>query len=209
MKKTKDLIDIVDQNTMQNTKHIMCDIETLGTAPGAVIFEIAAAEFDMETGEIFRFFAENVSIRDAQAQGLHIEMATVAWWNQRGGLPNSTNLVGIVEALDMFAFWLKDVGPTTTLWGWGGNFDFTLLEAAFRICKKVQGYPWKYSQISDARTVWKLAFGDRLHAERSHTAIEDVGEQIVDLIAAIRELKASGKCGVSSDQGEKMEGGEA
>ena len=161
----------------------MIDIETLGTEPGCIVWEIGAMEFDLRTRATGRTFWETINVDDAKARGLVEELATRLWWDQRGGIQQAPPLCSTVEALDLLTHWIESVKPEN-IWAWGSHFDIPLIEAAYRTAKKSRAYPWKYHQVSDARTVWKLAFGDRRHGPRTHGALADVSAQIGDLCAA-------------------------
>jgi len=62
------------------TTHIMTDIETLGTRPGAVILSAAFVRFSDEAA-----MSINFSIPEQQALGLEIDPNTQAWWTELNG----------------------------------------------------------------------------------------------------------------------------
>lgn len=168
----------------------MIDIETLDTIPGAVIFEIGAIEFNPLTGETFRTFHESIRINESLNYGLTQDAETLEWWEKQGGIPLPAIVFAgsAVEVWDMLAFWIKNVNAQA-VWAWGAHFDIPIMEAAWRVVKRDRNYPWKYWQVSDARTVWKLAMGEEKHAKASHCALSDCREQVNDLHRAMRRLQ--------------------
>src|SRR6478609_5266295 len=61
-------------------KHVMIDLETLGTSADAVWLSIAAIQFDPHTGEIGARFNANVDLASAQKAGRTISADTLKWW---------------------------------------------------------------------------------------------------------------------------------
>lgn len=55
--------------------HIMCDIESLGTRPGAVILSVAFVRFSDEAHTTL-----NLSLPDQEALGLERDPSTLEWW---------------------------------------------------------------------------------------------------------------------------------
>lgn len=168
----------------------MIDIETLDTVPGAVIFEIGALEFDPHTGETFREFHESIRIEESLHYGLTQDAETLEWWAKQGGVPMPAIVfaASAVEVWDMLSFWIKKLEPEA-VWAWGSHFDIPIMEAAWRVVKKNRKYPWAYWQVRDARTVWKIAMGERKHAKASHCALSDCRDQVADLHRAFRKLQ--------------------
>ncbi len=57
------------------TNHIMADIETLGTRPGAIVLSAAFVRFTDEAQMTL-----NLSIPDQEALALESDPQTAAWW---------------------------------------------------------------------------------------------------------------------------------
>src|SRR3990167_10729452 len=57
------------------TTHLMLDIETLGTRPGAVVMSAALVRFSDEAS-----CSVNLSVPDQQALGLEVDPQTHTWW---------------------------------------------------------------------------------------------------------------------------------
>lgn len=58
----------------------MLDIETLGTRPGSVVFEIGCVLFDEH--RIINGFEVIIDIENAKTWGLFEEPETLAWWEK-------------------------------------------------------------------------------------------------------------------------------
>jgi len=170
---------------MTRTTHVMIDIEALGLRPGAAIIELAACAFCPETGQT----GELLELLIEPHAPFSADLETLAWHAKRGSWPrslsDSTHAIG--SALVELECWLGSLGTVDALWSWGATYDFPLLQAAYDFAG--QAPPWKYWQCRCARTVWQVAFGDRKHAVRSHTAVDDALDSAADLMAAMGSLR--------------------
>jgi len=138
------------------TVNVMLDLETLGTAPGSVITQIGAVEFDPQVGKLGRAFFRRISIRSAQACGLQIDGDTVKWWFSQGpkaqkqfNLPSAT----LPSALQDFSAWMAPL-EKESVWGNGAGFDNALLTQAYRLAG--QELPWKFWNDKCFRTLKNL-----------------------------------------------------
>lgn len=62
-------------------KHVMVDLETLGTKPGSVILSIGAVTFDLDgSGRDGRTFYQRVNIQSCLDAGMTVDGDTVEWW---------------------------------------------------------------------------------------------------------------------------------
>src|SRR5690348_2992263 len=101
---------------MTSTAHIMTDIESLGTRPGAVVLSAAFVRFTDEAS-----MSVNLSIADQQALGLEIDPATHAWWGEQeakapGAWARATeNALPLVAGLQYIAQWLDWAGGADRL----------------------------------------------------------------------------------------------
>lgn len=172
-------------NTKRKHDSLMLDIETLGTKPGYVVWELAACRFNATTGEVGDTFSTVISVDDAKLQGLKIDPETVQWWEDHGGI-HQDNALPLRETLECLVSFV-DTSPPNKFWSWGIAFDFPLLEAAFDAVGI--NLPWRYWQVYDARTTWKLAFPERKRSEASHGALDDCIKQVESLSEAVAMLK--------------------
>tara|TARA_R110000851_G_scaffold45642_6_gene111582 strand:- start:33 stop:362 length:330 start_codon:yes stop_codon:yes gene_type:complete len=61
-------------------KHIMVDIETLGTDSNSVIISISAVAFDIVTGKFGNVFEVGISILEQAIHGGVVDNDTITWW---------------------------------------------------------------------------------------------------------------------------------
>lgn len=174
-------------------KNLMIDLETLATTPGAAIISLAAVFFDFEKGTIHSGKQWLIDPRSDVQPG-EVALEGLQWAEEHGTWPvDAEQAATTVGALTELRQMLLDHTPERewALWSWGADFDFPILESAFRRCG--MRVPWKYSQVRDARTVWKLAFPGVIPDPRPHDAMRDCLAQIQDLKAAMRELSGKGE----------------
>ncbi len=163
-------------------KHLMIDLETLGTAANAPIVAIGAVFFDPETGEIGDTFDAAIDIADAMQYG-RASGDTIKWWLGQSDPARQKVARGRHKAVPVFEkfhdFCLKhgdDVHP----WGNGSSFDISMLEYAFgRILDRKP--PWKFWNVRDCRTIKDIAdgivpFNGKLTGT-AHTALDDAMHQ--------------------------------
>lgn len=112
-------------------KHVMVDLETLGTTADACILSIGAVKFDLDTAEIDDGgFYTGVSI-DSNV-GRRIQEGTVAWWMKQGASAQTVfhePTVKLDSALIEFSEWLGDA--ENYMWSNGADFDLPMLAHAY------------------------------------------------------------------------------
>lgn len=170
--------------------HIMTDIETLGIKEGATIFQIAAAAFDIETGEIKNEIDLKVDI--SKVEELSVDGGTLKWWLNTdkellAQLLNEGDLTEI-EMLTQFNEWIEGQEGSPKLWGNGILFDNLKLKQ--KLESKGMKYPIFYRNDRDVRTILALASSvsglseneirDSIkdENERAHDALDDVRKQV-------------------------------
>jgi len=186
---------------------IMIDIETLSLSPRAAIVEIGAQAFDLATGKSGGGgFSVCVAAQSCIAFGGDIDQNTVKWWSTQtagipgsGALENSLSIVGALTQLQDFTHKVcKSDLSKLRIWANGAAFDITVLEYYFKAASLA--VPWKYSQVRDARTVYKLAADlgwewPKVYPHACfvpHRALDDCSLQIVALQSAYAWLRAQG-----------------
>jgi 3' exoribonuclease, RNase T-like len=175
-------------------KHVMVDLETLGTLPGCRILSIGAVFFS-QAGLGQEFY------REAQInnQGnLVVEEATLSWWQSRPAEVRDRLFEGQDDkpalriVLEKFNAWLdshvdRDV---VGLWGNGADFDNAILQVAFdRVCEN--GPAWPFWSNRCYRTLKNLAPGIKLTRQGNHhNALDDAKSQALHAIELLNHLKA-------------------
>ena len=165
-------------------RHVMIDIETLGTKPGSVILSIGAVKFDpmqLEGEVIVDTFHQAITLASCTSVGLRMEAETVEWWLDGARRTawdqlQSMEKVQLDEALLGLSDWLR-VDETTRIWACGADFDCVLLKTAY----DVTGIPcpWTFRQTRCFRTFKALAPGVRRPdtAWTAHNALDDARTQ--------------------------------
>lgn len=180
---------------MNNTPHVMVDLETLASSNNAVIVSIGAVAFNPDTGEINpETFYITVDGESCQQVGMQISAKTVMWWLEqstearaalKGGVP-------LRDALTAFRQWsMRTAGPELSLWGNGATFDNIILRNAYSALG--QYVPWKYNKDFCYRTM-KNMFPGVLSAREGthHNALDDAMTQTKHLCAIFESIRAGG-----------------
>ena len=113
-------------------KHVMVDIETLGTAPGSVIVSIGACRFNEREIGSDRFYRP-IDVMDSLMAGLTTDPATVGWWRMQDKDARAALVPGrpLRETLLDFMKYVQAVDDTH-VWAKGPDFDLVLLAGASR-----------------------------------------------------------------------------
>ena len=169
-------------------RHLMLDLETLGTTPGCVVLSIGAVEFDLDG--IKSAFHAHIDVDSSTALGLKVDARTVMWWlDQPKEAQNAllqADTFPIHDVLDAFndTFDWKDL----KVWANGASFDFPILEAVYKAAHRT--VPWKYYNQMDFRTMKNLVPNGsyellRVRPGTAHDALDDARSQASTLINII------------------------
>src|SRR5699024_33044 len=117
---------------------VMIELETLGTDFNAPIFQIAAAGFDIASGDIILTFDECASMQGWTRHDWTISGSTLKWWldtkpAQLAKLLGQGDLTPC-DLLEMFHRWLDDLTmkyDEVYLWGNGILFDNAIIRYKF------------------------------------------------------------------------------
>jgi hypothetical protein len=165
-------------------RHIMIDLETMGTGPYAAIVQIGAVVFnphdDPQPFEKYEQFNVNVSLVDAVQNGCEMDPDTIMWWMSQGQAARDVVTKGgdklpIFVAFDRLHDFIigktispADVGvlgpakelPVDGVWSHGLDFDLPILT---NVAKRI-GYIgnevralWPFRAARDTRTIFDLA----------------------------------------------------
>lgn len=140
------------------TTHLMLDIETLGTRPGAVILSAALVRFSDEAHTSLV-----LNVPEQEALGLVSDPSTLAWWrDQEASAPGAwaaatANPLPVRAALEHLAAWIAWAagGQEALIWCHGATFDCPLLEHLYRVAGV--SVPWAFWAVRDTRTLYDLA----------------------------------------------------
>lgn len=175
---------------MTQQKHIMFDLETLGTKPGCIVLSIGAVLFDQKG--IHDEFEVHIDPVDAQRYGLTIDPSTVMWWFEQSDearqaitTPQKTPLDEALTRLDKAFDW-KNV---TNVWCNGASFDFPILNHVYAVLGRNRG-PWAFWNEMDMRTIKNLVPKDKFKKLKTeptiaHSALADARAQAETLRALL------------------------
>lgn len=155
--------------------HVMIDIETLGTEPGAAILSIGAVVFGTDSADGFgEKFYVNITGKSNKEFGMTADIDTCMWWFDQSPEARAAlkpDAVSLDDALDKLKYWLKGV-MCTRIWANSPSFDLALLKVAYQ--KTGIACPWRYSQERDFRTVNDLVETEPVVREGTHhNALDD------------------------------------
>jgi hypothetical protein len=176
------------------SQHLMIDLETLGTRPGAVVVEIGLVWFSAgdpcEHERVVR-----VDVQDALNHGLRVDAATLAWWmgqddEARRALFNPDPLdtadhMNMPVSLRMAAHQVCDaisgMAPVG-VWANGASFDLPIL--AEMLHRAHVPVPWDYRRERCFRTVNGLfpTVPKLPHGGVRHSAVDDAKYQAARLV---------------------------
>ena len=182
---------------------VMLDIETLGTGQNATITQIAAAAWNLETGELIEFndsthntFNITVNLDLMKTEDINIDISTIKFWTKNSHntklfkeILNNKSSFTEKDAVFQLILWLKKLQEhcdDLLLWGNGSLFDNT------KIINKCEyydiSYPISFWNERDVRTIVDIycrknnitdkEYKNSFPNENLHQAIDDVLNQI-------------------------------
>lgn len=163
---------------MQTDKiHFMVDLETYDTKPTAVILSIGAVVIVDPTQSYYREL-------DPTTQTYRtVSDSTKEWWSKQP-MPIPIGPYSLYAALSEFTAWIKSFNGEPVIWCKGTDFDVAILANAYE--QMYLPVPWKYNNIRDCRTVFKIAGWEPKKA--NHNALQDAIDQADDLLGALNKL---------------------
>lgn len=161
-------------------KHLMVDLETMGTGPESAIIAIAAVEFNIETGEIGKTFNKVISLDSCFQFGLKVDASTIMWWLKQSDEARMSvqqdDAEHLSSALMSFrTFCEKD----SFIWGNSARFDLGILSNAYKAVGLPE--PWNFRLERDVRTLVGFRPDIRNNCEfvgTPHNPIDDCLHQI-------------------------------
>lgn len=175
-----------------NEKNVMIDLETLSTAPNALILSIGLVDFDITKGGINNDAHIRIRYEDkAAAEDFDIDPDTVLWWFQQSDQAREALLVDPECLHDALISIEEFIPKDADVWGNGSDFDNVILANAYRS----YGYPspWHFSQNRCFRTVKNL-FPEVKHTSVTgveHNALDDAINQAAHLFKIYKHIKGA------------------
>ena len=184
-------MDHIEKTYLPETRvDLMVDLETLGTEPGSTIFQIAAVEFDLLTGDI----VDTIDlVADISVDKIDVEGGTLLFWMDANAerfrellLRGKADGLSPTGALIQFDAWVRkrieaSGRENVFLWGNGIANDNLWLREAYR--KAGLKWPIHFRNDRDVRTVRELSYlrnrfrcdyvGEARTNDRPHDALSD------------------------------------
>lgn len=180
------------------THNVMLDIETLDTAPTAVVVSIGAVYWNNIEGDGFKtFYRELGDYHDQVSLGRTVSENTIKWWQQQDPAamrvmfpnPHHAERVSTYQALTDFVSWGKAHWITDpAVWGNSSAFDNVIMGNLY------EDYginrPWGFRQDRCYRTMNALFPVDHNPTDViAHNALHDAryqAEKLTKIFAAIQ-----------------------
>jgi hypothetical protein len=173
-------------------KHVMLDLETLGTRPGSVILSIGAVFFDLD-GKTGETFYRNIDPQTCLDVGLTVDPQTKAWWMRQSDAARDALKIdrkSLAEVARDFASFFRAGGEF--VWAQGATFDPPLWEAAGLAVGR--SAPWRFWNARDTRTVYDICGFDYKSMPREgvfHNALDDCLTQVKAVAAALSKFRVA------------------
>ena len=179
---------------MKLDRDVMIDLETLATTPDAVVLTIAGIRFNyskdykhIQNPYDMDFFYCRV---DTESQSnRYIDPDTLAWWAKqdediKAEAFDSNNRLSLNDALNAFNYWASGADR---YWANGSAFDFPILESCNADLDNINA--WRYWQVMDARTVFKIQPNHYVPTQSKHHALYDCLNQLQRLTDCLSKLE--------------------
>lgn len=172
-------------------KHLMVDLETLGTTADAVICSIGAVKFDLETLAVADdgFYA-SIDVSSNLDLGRRINEDTLLWWFKQPANAQAVmfeDKISLVPALEEFSDWIG--ADDMVVWAKGPSFDIAMIEHAYKQAKIE--VPWKFWNTRCVRTYEDLPGAKAHRAQQTgvkHNALADAVTQAESIVNIHRAL---------------------
>lgn len=173
-------------------KHLMIDIETLGTDPRSVMLSIGAVKFTEEK-ILDGFYCVLDADEQLRTYKRQVSADTISWWTERDvaarAVFNAKNKFSLETMLDQLIEWIGDDADHIKVWANGASFDLPLLATAFTDTGRRA--PWRFWNERCYRTVKSMsAIGAPNRTGTHHNALDDAILQTQHLLAIWADEKA-------------------
>ena len=139
-------------------KHVMIDIETMGTGPMGALVAVGALMFSPIFGYNGAAFHRNVSLQSSLNAGMEVQAKTIEFWMEQ---PKETRDTLYTPRPEPIKDVISDLRKFLTdqkaefVWANAPAFDLTILRNAYTLFG--QNCPWHWRKERDMRTVMDLA----------------------------------------------------
>ena len=174
-------------------RHLMVDLETLGSRPGSVIASIGAVVFD--ANQIIEEWECLVDPQSCVDVGLKLEVDTIKWWMRQSDEARSKTFgvraLHVASALDDLTSWANGSHGCTDYWSHGATFDLVMLHEA-AIAAKVSPLVKDFRRARDTRTLYEITGVNPktfMGTGTAHNAVDDARAQALAVIESWRILR--------------------
>src|ERR1700722_9462483 len=111
---------------MRNAKHVMIDLETLGSTPGCAILSIGAVEFCPALDVLGKELYVNIDLQSCFSYGLSAEGQTFYWWLKQSDQARYALMLdnkSLHKGLELLTEFLQVQLEGCFVWSHGSSFD--------------------------------------------------------------------------------------
>lgn len=181
-------------------RHLMVDLETMGSKSNAPIVSIGAVFFNPNTGNTGAEFYTAVSLESSMLLGGVPDAGTIIWWLKQSPEARSAiamaDTLPVIDALELFSDFISensDAGPDVQVWGNGASFDNVILRSSYD--RANIECPWKFRNDRDVRTMTELGKAIGINPRYDipfdgdmHNALSDARHQVKYVSAIWQKL---------------------
>lgn len=178
-------------------RHLMIDLETLGTTRNAVVLSIGATIFDpTKEGTIDTLYLKVDIEEQTETYNRVISEETLNWWSTQSPdaileAMGDDDRISYREALEKVR---KFAWGCDRVWANGSVFDIPIMEDCFNDLE--MPVPWQFYNIRDCRTIYELANvslkDKKYNTKTTHKALDDAIHQTVVIQDAYQKLISLG-----------------
>lgn len=181
-------------------RHVMVDLETMGSNSNAPIVSIGAVFFNPDNGSMGAEFYTVVSLESSMLFGGAPDAGTIIWWLKQSSEARSAiamaDTMPLIDALELFSDFISensDAGSDVQVWGNGASFDNVILRSSYD--RANIECPWKFRNDRDVRTMTELGKAIGINPRYDipfdgdmHNALSDARHQVKYVSAIWQKL---------------------
>lgn len=178
-------------------KHVMLDIETLGTSSNSIVLSIGAVEFDL-LGNVDRMLVVNLPVLEQILNpNVQVDIDTVNWWKLQSNeaklnLLKKKPAKTVKEGLEAFSKFLTSFEELPSLWGNDCTFDNVIIRNLYKAFGI--SFPLPFYADKDVRTIVDLIDYKKVKDKvaftgTKHNAIDDCLYQVKLVAEGLKLLK--------------------
>ena len=153
------------------SRHVMLDLETLGSCQGGLILSIGAVAFNNEG--VTETFYRRIDIGSSLLAGFIVEEGNLKFWREQNeiAIARAFYCDGAVSVQTALADFAQFVSKQCLVWAKGPDYDCVLLSSAYK--KLNIPLPWSFRNTRDVRTILALSGVKQKQSIDAHDALVD------------------------------------